>query len=703
MNRTISIALAAFLATGLPCGPVAAAFAQTVPIETGIPAAPAAPIQGLGSSPEAPPAWRDGLDQIVSYEGLSLDVPLTAAFESDRLPVSLRAASPGRSEAVDTAFRPVPATRRPIQAVSPAPARGSERASAGGEFSSGRTLSESLQNFGESWNASGRTVHAATDDAASATGYDDFRKLLTAGSKSSVAADVSTPLLAAPEETPAERKAAAVEAPKVKIPLAASLRYHASYIGSFAAAAAGAVALALPFTHMGASAAVFPILLLTQIFRQQKHDIEFQAKGAKEVYTRAEMEALLADPKNAAHAPALRNAMDGLDGAEQLAEYVRKRSGAAAAPALGWFRPVPYNLSSWGLSPETGWVALGETVLTTYLKKDWKIVAGAIAHEMGHIHFGDWRKYIQLEKTTQVLYSWAGASGAVRGMTGQRLLTGDVPLKDRLSIGALGALVLAAAKAFGLMGGSWLWLLAFPAAWGLMLLSALLKQAYMRAQEYRADQFSASATHKSWMIGYLMELRNIHVGDGSTWWQRIVSSHPSTDSRIHRLDPAFKIPERSAPASAPAPRYAAASAKLDQLRSQYEAARTELETKLGADAEKVEVVYDVEGDVFAFSVTPKKPGLKLPAEHHDLPVVEAGRLDGAIPSELHFLQFAEKLESTRALLEKQLVPDVATSVQAVHDGEGFLLAVTVKDSSPEALAKLPNFAGDFPVRPFKGK
>jgi hypothetical protein len=114
-------------------------------------------------------------------------------------------------------------------------------------------------------------------------------------------------------------------------------------------------------------------------------------------------------------------------------------------------------------------------------------------------------------------------------------------------------------------------------------------------------------------------------------------------------------------------------------------------------------VYDVEGDVFAFSVTPKEPGLPLPAEHHDLPVVEAGRLDGAIPAERHFEEFSAKLESARAELEKQLVPDSATSVQAVHDGEGFLLAVTVKDPSPEALAKLPKTAGEFSVLPFKGK
>jgi hypothetical protein len=169
-------------------------------------------------------------------------------------------------------------------------------------------------------------------------------------------------------------------------------------------------------------------------------------------------------------------------------------------------------------------------------------------------------------------------------MTGQRVLTGDVPLKDRWSVGVVGALALIAGKVIGILSGSWLTMLAFPAAWGLMLLSSLLKQAYMRAQEYRADQYSAAATHPSWIIGYLLELRNINVGNGESWWKRIASSHPTTESRIHRLDPSFKLPKRQAPAAPPASRYTAASAKFAQLSSQYEAARAELATKLGADA-----------------------------------------------------------------------------------------------------------------------
>jgi hypothetical protein len=64
-----------------------------------------------------------------------------------------------------------------------------------------------------------------------------------------------------------------------------------------------------------------------------------------------------------------------------------------------------------------------------------------------------------------------------------------------------------------------------------------------------------------------------------------------------------------------------------------------------------------------------------------------------------------EIEAARASLEEELVPTgVAERVLAIHDGQGFFLAVSILNESPENMARvaaLPQEHEGLPVKPFR--
>ena len=75
----------------------------------------------------------------------------------------------------------------------------------------------------------------------------------------------------------------------------------------------------------------------------------------------------------------------------------------------------------------------------------------------------------------------------------------------------------------------------------LHLAGLALQQTYLRIQELRADAFSAALTHPSWMMGYLLGIREPGAVETRSLRERIFSTHPHYQDRLDALDPTGEL------------------------------------------------------------------------------------------------------------------------------------------------------------------
>lgn len=184
-----------------------------------------------------------------------------------------------------------------------------------------------------------------------------------------------------------------------------------------------------------------------------------------------------------------------------------------SSPDLHWAASVGGKLD------KSGAIYMGVGFVLRPLER----AVGVLAHEMGHLFFGDKGKF------RERLRMHGGASGGFKtGMRDAGVATGAAALAHALMTG------------FALADPTFLlWGLASAAAALASAAAALLAGlAATRQEELRADHFSAWLTDGAWLAAFLTE----EAGRGreprglwERWKDHVLSTHPAWETRVERL------------------------------------------------------------------------------------------------------------------------------------------------------------------------